>query len=137
MLHILLIEDSPADVLLVREAIRTSAIKADVVIAYDGEQAMRLLAESDLKLDFILIDLSLPKFNGLQVLERYRANAGPPVIVLSGSAKPEDRERALGLGAREYVLKPSSPEAFIEAVQRLIERWMEGESLASSADNAV
>jgi CheY-like chemotaxis protein len=58
MLHILLIEDSPSDVLLIREAIRTSPIPADVMIAYDGAQALRLLGEFQFKPDFILLDLS-------------------------------------------------------------------------------
>ena len=66
VLHVLLIEDNTGDVLMVREAIRTSPTKADVVIAYDGEQALRFLTEFKFKPDLIILDLNVPKFNGLQ-----------------------------------------------------------------------
>ena len=125
MLHILLIEDSPSDVLLIREAIRTSPIPADVMIAYDGAQALRLLGEFQFKPDFILLDLSLPKVGGLEVLERYRPNAegGPPVVVFTGSRNPDERARAMALGAREHIVKPTELVQFMGAVRGALERW--------------
>lgn len=63
MLHLLLIEDNPADVMMIREALRGSPIAADVTIAYDGEQALRLL-EVGPKSDFVILDLSIPKGMG-------------------------------------------------------------------------
>src|SRR5438477_5993116 len=68
VLHLLLVEDNPADVLMVREGLRASAIPVDVMIAYDGEQALRLLGEMHFKPDFIILDLAIPKFDGLTVL---------------------------------------------------------------------
>src|SRR5712691_7085571 len=103
MVHILLIEDNTADVMLVREALRTCPIPADVTIAYDGEQGLRLLTNPKFKPDFILLDLNLSKASGLELLEHFPAWEGPPVIVLSGSDSPSDKRRALELGARDYV----------------------------------
>ena len=124
MLHILLIEDNPADVLLVREAIRTSTVEADVLIAYDGEQAMRILTEFQFRPDFIILDLNLPKFGGLQILERYRAHRGPPVIVFTSSENPTERDRALQLGAKDYLRKPSDLDTFLNVIRAALERWM-------------
>lgn len=73
MLHILLVEDNRADVLLVREAIRTSSIDADVLIAYDGWEALRLLTEPNCKPDLIVLDLCVPKLSGFEIVERYRS----------------------------------------------------------------
>jgi len=123
MLHPLLIEDNPADVLMVREALRASAIPADVMIAYDGEQALRLLGEMRFKPDFVILDLSLPKYDGLTVLEKYRAQDGPPVVVFTRSRNEHEKQRALALGARDYVTKPTAFKPFMEAVQGIVERW--------------
>ena len=122
MLHILLVEDNAADVLLVREAIRTSSIKADVMIAYDGEQALRLLMELKFKPDLIVLDLNVPKFDGFAILEQYRSREGAPIMVLTSSTNPEDTMRAFELGVREYIIKPLSFHGFITTVQEAIAR---------------
>jgi DNA-binding response OmpR family regulator len=126
MVHVLLIEDNPADVLMVREGMRTSAVKADVLIAYDGQQAMKFLTELNFKPDFIILDLNIPKFNGIQILERYRAKEGPPVVVFTSSINPTERKRAMELGAKEYIVKPSDVDAFMQAVRGALERWTGG-----------
>lgn len=132
MLHILLVEDNPADVLMVREGIRMASVKADVLIAYDGEQALRFLNEFKFKPDFILLDLNLPKFNGFSILEQYRAQGGPPIIVLTGSENPSDRARAMELGVSEYIIKPTSFEGFIEAVRDAVDRWGKNTAAANA-----
>src|SRR5215467_15552753 len=98
MLHILLIEDNPHDILLIREAIRTSPAKADVLIAYDGEQALRMLNESGVRPDFIVLDLSIPRFDGFEVLRRYRADQGHPVAVFTASSNADEERKARELG---------------------------------------
>jgi DNA-binding response OmpR family regulator len=123
MLHILLVEDNPADVLLVREAIRTSPIDADVMIAYDGEQALSLLEDQNVAPDAIVLDLNLPGMDGFSVLEKYRPKDHPPVMVLTSSDRSEDRKRALDLGAHDYVVKPPSFPEFIQTVQGALMRW--------------
>lgn len=126
MLHVLLVEDNPADVLMVREAIRTSTVEADVLIAYDGEQALRLLTELEFRPDFIILDLNVPKFSGLQILERYRAKEGPPVLVLTSSVNPQDEKRAFELGAKEYLVKPTDLDTYLSTVRQAVERWRMG-----------
>jgi DNA-binding response OmpR family regulator len=123
MLHILLVEDNPADVLLVREAIRTSTIDADVLIAYDGEQALSLLEHQSVAPDAIVLDLNLPGMDGFAVLEKYRPKDKPPVMVLTSSDRSEDRKRALDLGAKYYVVKPPTFSEFIQTVQGALMRW--------------
>jgi len=123
MLHILLVEDNPADVMLVREALRTAPLAADVIIAYDGEQATKLLMELSFKPDFIILDLNMPKFDGFSVLERYRARDGQPVVVFTSSLNPTEKQRALDLGAKDYIIKPAGMRPFIEAVHGIVERW--------------
>jgi DNA-binding response OmpR family regulator len=124
--HVLLIEDNSGDVLMVREAIRTSPTKADLVIAYDGEQTLRFLMEFKSKPDLIILDLNVPKFNGLQILERYRGNDRPPVIVLTSSVNPTDKARALELGVKEYIVTPTDLDSFLKAVRGALERWTGG-----------
>jgi DNA-binding response OmpR family regulator len=110
-------------VLMVRGGLRASAIPVDVMIAYDGEQALRLLGEMHFKPDFIILDLAIPKFDGFTVLENYHAQEGPPVVVFTNSRNEQEKQRALSLGAWDYVTKPVGFHPFIEAVQRIVERW--------------
>src|SRR5215471_12466067 len=121
MVHVLLVEDAPPDVLMVREGMRGSPIPADVVVAYDGEEALKVLEASHF--DLVILDLNVPKFDGYVILDQYRVKGGPPVVVFTGSIDPHDRERALALGAHDYVLKPRSYEEFIRTVQGILERW--------------
>src|ERR1700730_15330247 len=122
MLHILLVEDNAADVMLVREALRTAPYPADVVIAYDGEQAMKFLFQLSFKPDFIILDLNIPKFDGFAVLERYRSQDGRPLVVFTSSENPSDKQRALELRARDYIIKPAGMRPFITAVHGILER---------------
>ena len=124
MLHILLVEDNPGDILLIREAIRTSPIKADVLIAYDGEQGLRMLDERGVEPDLILLDLDVPKIDGFTLLERSRNKLAVPVVVFTNSRNPKDRERALVLGAQDYVSKPIKLGDFLSTVQAVLERWI-------------
>jgi chemotaxis family two-component system response regulator Rcp1 len=123
MLQILLVEDNPADVLLVREGLRSSSIAVDLMIAYDGEQALKLLNERQFKLDFIILDLAIPKFDGFMVLQNYHAQNGPPVVVFTDSSSEQERKRALALGAMDFVRKPIGFESYIKAVRGIVERW--------------
>jgi DNA-binding response OmpR family regulator len=122
MRHLLLAEDNPGDVLLVREALRTSTIAADLAVAYDGEQALRSLASQ--RFDLVILDLNLPKNDGHAILQKYaRLEGSPPIVVFTSSSSPSDRERALAVGAKEYVVKPSGLDDFMKAVQAILERW--------------
>ena len=109
--------------LLAREALRLSETPADVTIAYDGEQAIRLCKEPGFKPDIIIVDLSVPKFDGFEILQRCQSPGGPPLVVFSASDRADDKRRALASGASEYVVKPSRFQPYMEAVQGIIERW--------------
>jgi DNA-binding response OmpR family regulator len=121
MLHLLLAEDNPGDVMLVREALRTSSIAADLVVAYHGEQALRFLASQ--RFDLVILDLNLPKADGHAILQKYaRLKGSPPIVVFTSSSSPSDRERALAAGTKEYVVKPSGLDDFMKAVHGILER---------------
>ena len=146
MLHVLLVEDNPADVLMVREAIRTSAVMSDVLIAYDGKQARRFLNDFHFEPDLVFLDLKVPLFNSFEFLEHLRANQGPPVIILTASLNPEDTQHALKAGAKEYIIKPSDMDEFLNVVREALARWSgeeaerEGSSVARtprSSDNSA
>jgi DNA-binding response OmpR family regulator len=122
MLHVLLIEDHPADVLLFREGMQRSQTPADVVIAYDGEQGLKLL--KDLHFDLVILDLNLPKVDGYTILRQLQKIEGlPPVLVFSGSQNPKDKETALALGARDYIVKPLEFQGFMRTVQEILNRF--------------
>jgi len=120
-LNLLLVEDSPADVFLVREAMETEGLPFRLVLAEDGEAAMQVLnrvdAETEPAPHVLLVDLNVPRRDGIQVLERARRSpvcGGIPVIVISSSDSPADRQRAFALGASEYFRKPSTLDEFMQ-----------------------
>ena len=124
MLHILLIEDNGGDALLIREAVRLSSVQADVTIAADGEQALRFLRSPYFLPNLIILDLSIPKISGLEVLQHYRpSDESAPVIVFTSSANPQERARAFELGAREYLTKPTELVEYIDTIRSAIEHW--------------
>jgi DNA-binding response OmpR family regulator len=135
MLHVLLVEDNPADVLMVREAIRTSAVMSDVLIAYDGKQARRFLNDFHFQPDLVFLDLKVPLFNSFEFLEHLRANQGPPVIILTASLNPEDTQQAIKAGAKEYIVKPSDMDEFLRVIRDAVARWSSEE--AGRADHGI
>jgi len=133
MLHLLLVEDHAADVLLVREALRQCSVPADVVIAYDGEDAINLMTRPGFKADFILLDLNLPKVTGFQILEYFKGKAGAPVVILTSSENPEDRTRALGLGATAYFTKPFGFDAWKRTICCIVKQLSPANPLPADA----
>ena len=123
MVRVLLVEDNPADVFLIREGINSCVVPAEIQVAYDAEQAARMMGQS--QFDLIILDLNLPRATGHDLLQNYSADH-TPVVVFSGSENPEDRERALASGASDYVVKPRSFDEFIYAVQGILTRWSDG-----------
>lgn len=117
VLRILLAEDNDGDVFLVRRALERNGVAHELILASNGEEALRLIERTDVASpDLILLDLNLPRFDGEQILSRIRvmqALNDTPVIVLTSSDSAQDRERALGLGARMFFRKPSDLQAFM------------------------
>ena len=127
-LLLLLVEDNPADVFLVQEALREEGLDCDLQIVDDGEQAFqffdRVDAGSQAPPDILLLDLNVPRIGGEQVLERLRRVpqcAGSMVVVITSSDSPRDRQKATDLGADEYFRKPTNLEDFM-ALGKLVRR---------------
>ena len=118
-IHLLLVEDNPGDVLLIREALRQCSLPVDVTIAEDGARALQLL-RAGFKADLIILDLNMPRIDGYAVME-WLGRISTPIIVFTWSI--EAAERALTLGATEVVRKPSDFSAFVEAVCGIVDRW--------------
>jgi DNA-binding response OmpR family regulator len=111
----MLVEDNPADVTLLSEALTSHAVEIPLFIAHDGDEGIRILDaidESQMPCpDLIVLDLNLPRKSGFAVLERVRASRKcnrKPVVVFSSSDAEEDQEMARRLGASFYIRKPSS-----------------------------
>src|SRR5260221_11236439 len=111
-IHLLLVEDNPGDVLLIREALRQCSLPVDVTIAEDGARALQLLG-AGFKADLIILDLNIPRMDGYAVME-WLGRISTPIIVFTLSI--EGAERALTLGSTEGLRKPSELAAFVEAV---------------------
>ena len=130
-LRVLLVDDDEDHGFLVRRALADlPGVEVAVEVAGDGEQAMERLGRSRFEPDgppqLILLDLKMPRMGGLEVLGRIRADEGThrlPVVVLTSSERPEDREEALRLGATWFVCKPTDGRRFRAEVQQLGERW--------------
>jgi CheY-like chemotaxis protein len=120
---ILVVEDSPADVLLIRETLKGLPIK--LVVARDGEEALTVLADESRRPDLIILDLNLPKLDGFGVLEQYRP-ALVPIVIFSSTQNTTEAQRALSLGAREFVHKPIEFPDFVSAVEGIIARFLPG-----------
>jgi two-component system, chemotaxis family, response regulator Rcp1 len=117
---ILLIEDNPADALLVEEALNEHQIKAELLVLGDGEKAIQFVEHFEEvgkpRPKLVILDLNLPKRSGKDVLRCIRDIAHwnhVPVVILSSSNAPDDREETALLGANQYIRKPSQLEEFL------------------------
>lgn len=130
-IEILLVEDSPADVLIAREALIEAKLLNTIHVAEDGVEAMDFLHKrgkfaSAPDPDLILLDLNLPRKNGREVLAEIKANENfkhIPVVVLTTSSAEEDILRSYNLHANCYVVKPVEFESFVKAVQSIQHFW--------------
>lgn len=125
---ILLVEDNPDDEELTRVALKENNILNDLVVARDGAEAVDFLFESNHALpQVVLLDLKLPKIDGLDVLRRMRSNDRTkllPVVILTSSKEEQDLVEGYSLGANSYVRKPIDFGQFIEAVKQLQLYWL-------------
>ena len=126
---VLLAEDNPDEVEIARRALKRSQLNCELLVARDGEEALRMLGELQHSLpDLMLLDLNLPKVSGLQVLGQLRANpcfAGLPVVVMSASVREEDVTTSYELGANTYIQKPVLFDRFVEVLDILGRYWFE------------
>lgn len=132
---ILLVEDDRDDEELTLRALRKSNIRNEVVVARDGQQALDLLfggarfidGEMDHLPAVVLLDLKLPKVNGIEVLRKIRTDPRTcrlPVMVMTSSQLEQDREAVFDLGANSFITKPIDFEKFCEAIGQLGMYWV-------------
>jgi CheY-like chemotaxis protein len=132
---ILLVEDNPDDELLAIRALEKNNIMNEVVVARDGAEALDYLfgagahAGRDMSVmpQIILLDLKLPKIDGLEVLRRLRNDERTkllPVVVLTSSKEERDLTESYSLGANSYIRKPVNFAQFTEAIRQLGLYWL-------------
>lgn len=132
---ILLVEDNPDDVVLTRRAFERASVSNELFVARTGEEALDFLFATgahagrgpELMPDVVLLDLKLPKIQGLEVLRRLRADARTrrlPVVILTSSTEESDLISTYDLGANSFVRKPVDFEEFLGAAQQLGLYWL-------------
>ena len=135
MYEILLVEDNPDDIDLTLRAFRKGNVANEVVVARDGVEALDYLFATGPHADrdanalpkVVLLDLNLPRLDGLQVLERVRAHHKTkllPVVILTSSIEDRDLVKTYSLGANSYVRKPVDSQEFDDTVQQLDLYWL-------------
>ena len=130
---ILLVEDNPADVELTLRAFKRRKLSNPVAVARDGEEALDYVHRRGVFGDgapipgLILLDLRLPKIDGLEVLRQLKSHPvyrNIPVVVLTTSGEDRDVARSYELGAASYIVKPVEFEKFQEVVERIDLYWI-------------
>jgi len=132
---ILLVEDNPDDEALTLRALKKNNIKNEVVVARDGAEALEFLFGTgkyagrniDVIPQVVLLDLKLPKVEGLEVLRQVRADRRTkllPVVILTSSNEEQDRIQGYDLGANSYVRKPVDFSQFLDAARQLGLYWL-------------
>ncbi|HHX40908.1 MAG TPA: response regulator [Armatimonadetes bacterium] len=132
---ILLVEDNPDDIELTLRALRKSNIANKVVVARDGVEALDYLfgtgayagRDTDDQPQVVLLDLKLPRVDGLEVLKRIRADARTelvPVVILTSSREEQDLIQGYRSGANSYIRKPVDFDQFTEATRQLGLYWL-------------
>ena len=132
---ILLVEDNPNDVELTIRAINKNKIKNQIIVAEDGEEAINFFEGNgkfknrniNLLPEIILLDLKLPKLNGLEVLQKIKENNSTkfiPVIILTSSVEVNDIFQCYNKGANSYIQKPVNFENFLDVVKQIGIYWI-------------
>lgn len=130
---ILLVEDNPRDLELTLAALEKCQLANDVIVARDGEEALRMLTRRDPETGnptqlpaVVLLDLKLPKIDGLEVLDRVKSDPATrhvPIVMLTASREESDLVRSYKLGVNAFVVKPVDFKAFFEAIRDLGAFW--------------
>ena len=131
-LRLLVVEDSPGDARLIREALREGAVPTQLTLVTDGEEALNVLHRRGAhakapRPDLMILDLNLPKISGKEVLADVKADPALrslPVVVLSTSGSDEDVGAVYALHANCYVRKPVELDEFLRAVRGIAAFWL-------------
>ena len=145
---ILLVEDDPNDVWLVRHAFQSANISNPLRIVNDGQEAIDYLKGNGAYSDrgafplpkLVLLDLKMPRLNGFDVIGWMRRHYPwklTPIIILSSSALPQDVNRAYELGANAYMVKPADYRALERLFRTIADFWNAGETPTSELESVV
>lgn len=129
---ILLVEDNQNDRMLMHRALKKNNLANELIEVSDGEQAINYLFDQEGKSNnpppaLILLDLKLPKLDGLEVLERIRSHEVTcmvPVVILTSSKEQDDMVKSYKMGVNSYIRKPVDFNKFVDAVQQLGLYWL-------------
>jgi two-component system, chemotaxis family, response regulator Rcp1 len=125
--HILLVEDNEGDIILTQEALKEAKIRNKISVARDGEEALTMLQSSTIIPDLILLDINLPKIDGLEVLITIKANDRfkmIPVIMLTTSAAERDIMTSYANHANCFITKPVDLARFMDVVRTIEDFWI-------------
>ena len=133
LLRILLVEDNPDDVELTLRVFKKYNVINQIIVARDGEEALEILFNSrkgfpeEERSDLILLDLKLPKIDGLEVLRQIKSHPRTqpiPVVILTTSKEERDLIKSYQLGVNSYIRKPVNFDNFIEVIRQLGLYWL-------------
>lgn len=121
-IRIFVVEDNPGDIQLLRMALRAAGLDCELIVASDGREALDFVQQrgkyaSTPPPDLAILDLNLPKNDGLEILEAIRANAAfhkVPVAVLSSSSSPRERARVERYGIARFIAKPPDLDEYLK-----------------------
>ena len=125
--EILLAEDNPADAEMTLRALRRNNLANRVHWVKDGEEALEFMASAVPRPKLILLDIKMPKVDGIEVLRRLKADAElrmVPVVVMTSSNEERDVVESYRLGVNSYIVKPVQFEAFLETVAKIGLYWV-------------
>ncbi|MEA2683734.1 MAG: hypothetical protein QOK05_2062 [Chloroflexota bacterium] len=145
-IDVLLVEDTPEDVELTLEAFADHMPLSRIEVARDGEAALHFLYGADGQVlrevlpKVVLLDIKLPKVDGLEVLERIRSHPSTvelPVVLLTSSAQESDMHRGYRLHANSYIVKPVQYEEFVRVVTEVGIYWLDLNRAPTRAESAL
>jgi CheY-like chemotaxis protein len=126
-IEILLVEDNPNDAEMTLRALRRNNLVNRVHWVKDGAEALDFLSSNEKKPKLVLLDLKMPKVDGIEVLRRLKAEASTrtlPVVVMTSSNEERDVVESYRLGVNSYIVKPVQFEAFLETVAKIGLYWV-------------
>ena len=125
--NILLVEDAPGDIRLMSEAFKRSKLESRLHVAHNAQEAVVFLSAESPRPDLILLDLSIPKVNGFELLGQIKGDPrwkAVPVVILTASNSKEDVQKAYDLFANCYLLKPGELNEFFQVVRSIQDFWL-------------
>ncbi|OGP82215.1 MAG: hypothetical protein A2Y95_02260 [Deltaproteobacteria bacterium RBG_13_65_10] len=142
--RVLLVEDNPDHIEIITSAIKGSGFVDEIYIAQDGEEALDFIfhdgkyriEENAPRPDVVILDVKLPKENGISVLRKLKANSDSrniPVVILTTSSSPVDIQSSFAEGANSYVIKPFKYNELMDKIESLLHYWFQTNELPAQA----